>query len=185
MGTRHCFHDEKERRRWQNPEAVLRDIGLSPGFTLVDVGCGDGFFALPAARFVGEKGIVYALDGNDDAIDRLNKKAVMQGLRNLRCEVGEAEETVLCEGCADVVFFGIVFHDFEDPVKVLMNAKRMLKATGRLVDLDWKKESMELGPPLGIRFSEEEAVRLIESVGFRVETVKETGRFHYVIIAKP
>jgi hypothetical protein len=51
--------------------------------------------------------------------------------------------------------------------------------------LDWKKESMELGPPLGIRFSEEEAVRLIESVGFRVETVKETGRFHYVIIAKP
>lgn len=158
---------------------------MSRGFTFIDVGCGDGFFAVPAAKLVGEEGRVYALDGNDDAIDRLNKKAAMQRLRNLRSNVGEAEETVLCEGCADIVFFGIVLHDFEDPVKVLTNAKRMLKTTGRLVDLDWKKEPMELGPPLGIRFSEEEAVRLVESVGFRIETVKETGSFHYLIIAKP
>ena len=185
MGSHHCFHDEKERRRWQNPEAILRDVGLNAGFTFIDVGCGDGFFALPAARFVGEKGRVYALDGNDEAIDRLNKKAAMQGLRNLVCKVGEAEETVLCEGCADIIFFGIVLHDFEDPVKVLTNAKRMLKTTGRLVDLDWKKEPMEPGPPLRIRLSEEEAALLIESVGFRIGTVKETGPFHYVIIAKP
>lgn len=180
MGSHHWFHDEEERRRWQDPETLLRDVGLSRGFTFIDVGCGDGFFALPAAKFVGEERAVYALDRNYDAVDRLNLKPVLQGLRNLRSKVGEAEETVLCEGCADIVFFGIVLHDFEDPVKVLTNAKSMLKTTGRLVDLDWKKKPMELGPPVGIRFSEEEAVRLVESVGFRIETVKETGAFHYV-----
>ena len=52
---RHRFN-EAERRKWQNPEAILVDIGLAPGFTFVDVGCNDGFFALPAARVVGEGG---------------------------------------------------------------------------------------------------------------------------------
>jgi hypothetical protein len=66
-----------------------------------------------------------------------------------------------------------------------MNAKKMLKQTGRLVDLDWKKEPMEFGPPLKIRFDEEQAVNLVESASFRIKTVKDAGPYHYIIIAKP
>jgi len=47
--------------------------------------------------------------------------------------------------------------------KVLANARRMVKPAGNLVNLDWKKEPMELGPPLEKRFSGEVAVRLIEA----------------------
>jgi ubiquinone/menaquinone biosynthesis C-methylase UbiE len=151
--------------------------------TLVDIACGDGFFALPAARIVGETGKVYAFDEDPDAIDRLKRKATIEGIKNLEAEIGNAEDTVLCEECADIVFFGIVLHDFEDPAKVLENGKRMLKATGRLVDVDWKKTSMGVGPPLQIRFSEEEAVRLIESVGFKIQTLREFAPYHYMIIA--
>jgi len=178
------FHDERERRRWQNPEAILLDIGLRPHCTFIDVGCGDGFFTLPAARLVGEEGSVYAVDEDSDAIDRLNRKAALEGLTNIRSKAAEAEETVLCKACADIVFFGIVLHDFKDPVKVLMNAKRMVKRTGRIVDLDWKKEPMELGPPLEIRFSEDEAIRLIESVGLKISAARNSGPFHYLIVAK-
>ena len=177
------FPDERE-RRWQNPEAILLDIGLRPHCTFIDVGCGDGFFTLPAARLVGEKGRVYAVDEDSDAIDRLNGKAALEELTNITSKAAEAEETVLCEACADIVFFGIVLHDFKDPVKVLMNAKRMVKETGRIVDLDWKKEPMELGPPLEIRFSEDEAIGLIESVGLKISAVKDSGPFHYLIVAK-
>ena len=179
------FHDDEERRRWQNPEAILVDIGLRSGFTFMDIGCGDGFFALPAARLVSEKGKVYGLDVDDEAIGRLKEKAVKEGLRNLNLKVGEAEDTILCEACADIVFFGIVLHDFKDPVRVLMNAKRMLKPAGRLINLDWKKEPMELGPPLRIRFSEEEAGRLIKEASFRIEAIKEAGPYHCIIVAKP
>lgn len=184
--TAHEFpHDEDERRRWQNAEAILRSISLSLGSTFVDMGCGDGFFALPAARLVGKAGKVYAIDQNAEAIERLKKKAAREGLRNLETKVAEAEETLLCNGCADIVFFGIVLHDFRDPARVLTNAKAMLKASGRLVNLDWKKEPMELGPPLRIRLSEEEATQLLESVGLRIATVKEAGPYHYIMIAKP
>lgn len=67
----------------------------------------------------------------------------------------------------------------------MSNARTMLKRDGRLVDLDWKKEPMELGPPLTIRFSEHQAVRLIESAGFKTVAVRESGRYHYLVIARP
>jgi ubiquinone/menaquinone biosynthesis C-methylase UbiE len=176
--------DDEERRKWQNPEAILADIGLKTGFTFMDIGCGHGFFALPAARIVGEKGKVYGLDVDEEAIAFLRKKALAEGLRNLILQAGEAEKTIFCESCADVVFFGIVFHDFDDQAKVLMNAKRMLRTIGRLVDLDWKKEAMELGPPLRIRFSDEEAANLIKKAGFHIQTIKGAGPYHYVVIAR-
>ncbi len=185
MNRNKSFHNEKDRRRWQNPEAILVEIGLKTGFTFIDIGCGDGFFALPASRLVGEKGKVYALDVDDEAIGRLRESAVKENLINLNLKVGEAEETVLCDSCADIVFFGIVLHDFKDPMKVLINAKRMLKHTGRLVNLDWKKELMKLGPPLQKRFSKKEAVNLVEAAGFRIDSVNECEPFHYIVIAKP
>jgi ubiquinone/menaquinone biosynthesis C-methylase UbiE len=114
----------------------------------------------------------------------MKHKALTKGLKNLVLKVGEAEKTVLCEACADIVFYGIVLHDFNDPVRVLMNAKKALKPHGRLIDLDWRKKSMELGPPVQIRFSEDRAIRLIESASFRIETVKVIGPYHYLITAK-
>jgi len=179
------FRDEEERRKWQDPETILLDIGLREGFTFVDLGCGDGFFAIPAAELVGKKGRVYAVDADRKAVGGLKKKCAIEGLGNLTVKVGRAEETIFCQACADIVFFGIVLHDFNDPAAVLKNARIMLRAAGRLIDLDWKKEPMELGPPAEIRFSEEEATRLIESAGLTIETVKESGPYHYLIIAKP
>ena len=177
------FGDETERRKWQNPEDILASIGLRHGSTFVDLGCGEGFFALPAAKLVGEDGKVYGLDIDGEAIRRLKQKASKEGLKNLCLTVGEAEETLLCKKCADIVFFGIVFHDFRDPLRVLSNAQKMLKPTGRLIDLDWKKESMKFGPPLQIRFSQTRASSLIQSSGFKIKTVRKTGPYHYAIIA--
>jgi ubiquinone/menaquinone biosynthesis C-methylase UbiE len=151
----------------------------------MDIGCGYGFFAIPAAELVGEKGRVYAVDIDDSAIDRLKRKAAEKGLRNVTATVGAAEETVFCDECADMVFYSIVLHDFRDPAKVLRNAKLMLKPSGRLVDLDWKKKPMVFGPPLQIRFSEEQASNLIKQASFRIESVRDAGRYHYIITAKP
>ncbi len=151
----------------------------------VDVGCGDGFFTILAAQVVGAKGKVYAVDTDASSVEKLKRKLAEKGLTNVKTEVAEAEETVFCHECADVVFYSIVLHDFHDPAKVLLNAKQMLKPSGRLVDLDWKKKRMSFGPPFGIRFSEEQAQTLIKNAGFTVGSVRDMGRDHYVIVAKP
>ena len=186
MNTRrkHYFTaDNVERREWQNPEAILADVGLKPALIFIDVGCGGGFFTMPAARLTRESGEVYGIDINPDYINELRELAAKENLNNLDLTVGKAEEVVVCEGCADIVFFGVVLHDFEDASRVLRNANKMLKPNGRLFNLDWKKEQMDLGPRFQKRFSEDYAADLIKAAGFIIENIKPSGRYHYLISA--
>ncbi|MCX6685954.1 MAG: class I SAM-dependent methyltransferase [Methanoregula sp.] len=183
MNKRRFRADDPERKAWQDAEKILSSIGLEQGMVFVDVGCGEGYFALPASRRVGPGGEVYAVDINAEAVAHLQEQAKNEGLRNLSAEAREAEATVVCEGCADIVFFGIDLHDFADPKKVIQNAKKMLKPSGRLVDLDWKDISMDVGPPAEIRFPVAKAKNLIESAGFRILSVQDAGPYHYLIIA--
>jgi ubiquinone/menaquinone biosynthesis C-methylase UbiE len=175
--------DDPERRRWQDPEEILTAIGLREGMVFVDVGCGEGYFAIPAARRVGPRGRVYAVDINGEAVERLRDRAEEEGLENIISRAGEAESTVFCDGCADIIFFGIDLHDFRDPGAVLRNAARMLGPEGRLEDLDWKDEPMDLGPPRNIRLSPEKAGSLIKAAGLRVLSVQDAGPYHYLIMA--
>jgi ubiquinone/menaquinone biosynthesis C-methylase UbiE len=183
QGGVHFFNDPA-RRKWQDPEAILSKIGVKTGIVFADIACGGGFFALPAARMVGKKGKVYGLDANPTSIAALQEAVNKEGLKNLYLTSGRAEETIVCEHCADILFFGIALHDFQDPAKVLENARRILKPEGKLVDLDWKKEA-PLGPPRHIRFDEKKASGLIENAGFTIESVSDSGLYHYLITAKP
>lgn len=186
MGSwRHTPEDEAARRRWQHPESVLEGIGLANGDTFIDVGCGDGFFALPAARIVGPHGRVCGIDIDAEALDLLQEKAFSEGLDNVVLHKGMAEEVILCDGCADIVFFGIALHDFADPVRVLRNAKRMAAPEGRIVDVDWKKEPLPLGPPAAKKFSTEHAASLMAEAGLRVTGIVESGPYHYIVTAVP
>jgi ubiquinone/menaquinone biosynthesis C-methylase UbiE len=183
MNKRRFRADDPERKTWQDPAKIFSAIGLAPGMVFVDIGCGEGYFALPAARRVGPGGRVYAADINADAVAALTEQADSGGLGNLSAEVNTAEETVVCEGCADIVFFGIDLHDFANPEQVLRNAKKMLKTSGRLIDLDWKDEPMEFGPPQEKRFPVQKAQAMIQSAGFRILSVQDAGPYHYLISA--
>ncbi|HIH04565.1 MAG TPA: class I SAM-dependent methyltransferase [Methanoregulaceae archaeon] len=183
------LHDETERREWQNPEAILESLGLGPGWVVADIGSGEGFFTLPAARIVGPRGAVYAVDPSVGRLTRLHETAEEEGLENIRIRAGTAEEFVVCEGCADLVFFGICLHDFADQAAALRNAMTALKPGGLLANLDWKKEGTIrhgdlLGPPVEIRFTEEEAASMIGAAGFAIESVEPYGEYFYLIRAR-
>ncbi|MCX8153529.1 MAG: hypothetical protein N3E52_03740 [Candidatus Bathyarchaeota archaeon] len=77
-----------------------------------------------------------------------------------------------------------MLHDFNDPAKVLRNAKQMLKHGSELVNVDWKKKPTVFGPSVQIRFSEEQAASLIKAAGFRIESIRNVGRDYYIITAQ-
>ena len=174
--------DEAKRRKWYNPEGILREAGVRKGSVFMDVGCNGGFFTLIAAEMVGETGRVYAVDVDAEAIERLKRRASERGFQNVHAAAGKAEETIFCTECADFVFFSMALHDFHDPA--LRNAKRMLKLSGMLVDLDWKKEPVPFGPPESIKFSTDYAGKLMADAGLVVQSVKDAGPYHYLITAK-
>jgi ubiquinone/menaquinone biosynthesis C-methylase UbiE len=176
--------DDSTRRTWFSPEVILKSVGLRSGMVFADVGCGSGFFSLLAATMVGHSGLVYAVDSSAAAIERLKRKAGEQELENIRAVVSRGEETRFCRRCVDIVFYSMVLHDFDDPEKVLLNAKHMLKPHGKLVNLDWKKKQLDFGPPEHIRFSEDTASCLLRHAGFTIESARDAGRYHYIIIAR-
>lgn len=179
-------YNHEGRSRWQNAPAILAQIGLKSGDTMADIGAGDGYFSIPAAKIVGNSGSILALDAYPEAISDLNTAASVAGLNNIKTTLGEAEKTILCTDCADLVLMANVLHDFNEPVAALKNARLMLKSGGRLVDLDWKKESDQpFGPPFAIRFNQEKAAALLEKAGFKVISSELVGPYHYLLIAKP
>jgi ubiquinone/menaquinone biosynthesis C-methylase UbiE len=179
-------YNHAERLLWQDASQVLSEIGIAPGVTMADIGCGDGFFSIPAARMVGETGLIYALDESTEAIASLKEKAAASGLTNLRPVIANAEKTVLCRHCADVVLMANVLHDFEEPLKALLNAHEILKPGGTLADLDWKKEAQYMhGPPFSKRLSQENVSALLSQAGFKIVKSLLSGPFHYLLLASP
>jgi len=78
-------------RLWPTPGETLRCLGVSSGTTLVEVGAGDGYLALPAARVV-EPATVYALDLDESLLDELQRVADQQEIGNVEPIHGDARE---------------------------------------------------------------------------------------------
>lgn len=184
MDLEYLREKENLRRAWQNPEETLRKVGLKSGNYFVDIGCGYGFFTLPASRMVGSQGRVYALDINESAIETLQRRLSAESLK-ATLKVGRAEQTVFCEDCMDIIFFSIVLHDFQDQHRVLDNARKMIKNSGILVNIDWKKKPLPLGPPMEKKFSPQKTISLIEDSGFSVLELTDDHRYLYTLTAKP
>jgi ubiquinone/menaquinone biosynthesis C-methylase UbiE len=159
--------------------------GLAPGMTFADVGCGEGYFSIPAARIVGPAGRVVALDINPESVERLKENATIEGLANVTALAGSAETTIPCELCADIAFLGTVLHDFADPAAALRNIRATLKPRGRLANLDWEKKPTEFGPPVAVRLDPAAAARLISDAGFRIEAIAKLPAGLYLITATP
>jgi ubiquinone/menaquinone biosynthesis C-methylase UbiE len=184
MSLNYINQKEDIRRAWQDPEGTLRKIGLRSGNQFADIGCGYGFFTLPAARLVGNMGKVYAVDINESAIEILQLRLKQENLEAV-LRIDKAEHTVFCDNCMDIVFFSIVLHDFQDQHKVLKNARRMIKNDGVLVNLDWKNKPLPLGPPLEKKFSTQKTMSLIEDAGFQVTDFSDKHKYLYMVIARP
>ena len=135
-GRRRFTADDPERGKWQDPEQILSVIGLSAGMVFADIGCGEGYFALPAARrLAGRKGACCRHQSRCRGC--FAGAGCSRRAHQPVCRGKAAEDTVFCTGCADIVFFGIDLHD----LRILPGypePKTMLKPSGRLVTLTGK-----------------------------------------------
>lgn len=67
-------------RRWLQPSAHIVGEYIHPGDTVLDIGCGPGFFTFDMARLVGPEGHLYAIDLQAAMLARVERKAQRKGL---------------------------------------------------------------------------------------------------------
>ncbi len=118
--------------RSQVRDRVLEKAGLRRGSHLVDLGCGNGFLSLQAARMLGPEGRVTAVDSSPGALQALRERAGELGLENILTLKAEITRLPLPDGDADAVVARSVLSYVPDRMAVLAEARRVLKPGGSL-----------------------------------------------------
>jgi len=104
------IHDNPLLPIFRNPYKILKRAGLKSGQKVLEVGCGPGFFTIPAAHIVGEEGIVYAIDTHPLAIERVKNKIQKAGIENIKPIFANASDTGLPDQSIDLTFlFGLPY----------------------------------------------------------------------------
>ncbi len=169
-------------------DAVFAEIGLKPGDTLVDIGCGPGDYSLHAASLVSPGGLVHALDRWRDMIKRMDEQAVENDIANIRGHVCDVTAPLpLADGIADACLMATMLHIVDLPKfgKGLFDeVHRILKPHGKLCIINCKKEDQPWGPPKRMRLSPEECRDLVEPSGFVQTGYLDLG-YNYLIRFEP
>ena len=131
-------HPEEERYKHQfldkSQSKVLFDVGVRSGQIVLDFGCGPGVYAVPAAKLVGDKGRVYALDINSEFLDKVEQMAKEEGLTNIvRIDASMVMEIPLKNKTVDVMLLIDVLHLIKDRETLFKEAHRILKRGGLIV----------------------------------------------------
>ncbi|HSM13025.1 MAG TPA: methyltransferase domain-containing protein [Thermoanaerobaculia bacterium] len=139
----------RQHEAWREPTArVLDAVGIRPGTTVVDLGCGPGFTTLELATRVGPEGRVVAVDASERALAELGRRLERAGLRNvepLRSEVLEADLSAVRP---DVVFTRWLLCYLAEPGRLVARIASWLPPGGRFAAIDyWNYRAIHAEPP--------------------------------------
>ncbi len=177
----------KERKESLPPEIILQKGGLLPGETLIDIGCGVGFFSVPATRMLGPKGKVYALDTSSDMTEFLRAETGKAAIENIEIIESQEYDFPLEDSQGDMLLMSMVLHEVEDKKRFLMEARRILKQEGRILIIEWQKEETDQGPPLNHRLDFQETKKYLIEAGFmdpKALSLQEVAKTFYIITAE-
>lgn len=151
--------DPPFRRLLHDPKKIVGPH-VWPGMTVLEVGCGVGYFSIPMAQIVGDSGKVVAIDLQQQMLDMLGRRAEKAGIAS-RIELHKCDKDRL--GVDTEADFALVFamlHEVPDQARLLGEIYNCLKPGGKLLLAE---------PPIHVSvktFNSEVAVA--EKAGFQV-----------------
>jgi ubiquinone/menaquinone biosynthesis C-methylase UbiE len=124
------FIDNPIRHLLHNPEKIVGPY-VKPGMTVMDVGCGMGFFSIAMARMVGDNGQVIAVDLQQQMLDVLRKRAekanVAERIQTHACDAGRLGVKV----SIDLALAFAMVHEVSDAKRLLAEIHSCLKPGGK------------------------------------------------------
>ena len=129
--------DNSFRRFLQNPRKILKPY-IHEGLTILDLGCGPGFFSIEIAKMLKDSGKVIAADLQEGMLEKINKK-IKGTILEQRISLHKCQEDTI--GVTENVDFILVFymiHEVPNQLNLLKELKSILKPDGKIYIIEPK-----------------------------------------------
>ncbi len=166
----HRFNPDKagklldpKRREIITPDTVINLLEIQSTDTIADLGAGNGYFTVPMAHKTEKQ--VFAVDIEAKMLALLKDHAANENATNIVYLEGNLEEIPLENQSADKALIAFVTHEVPHVDKMIVELKRVMKPSGKILILEWDVVESESGPPLHERIPSAELKRVFETNG--------------------
>ncbi len=171
-----------------DPNTIFEKIALAPGMRVADLGCGrTGHFVFPAAKVVGDAGIVYAVEIVKNILDSIRSRCRSEGYNNVQTIWSDIEavgKTAIPEGSLNACFVVNVLFMIKNKLATLRESARLLQKDGLVVIVDWQKNLGPLGPTPAQKVNPEEVKKLAGEAGLEFLELFPAGDYHFCLIMR-
>jgi ubiquinone/menaquinone biosynthesis C-methylase UbiE len=149
------------------------------------LGCGNGFFTLPAAKIVGDSGKVWAVDVLEESLSKIMSLARLSRYKNVRTlhhDLESGQPSAIGDLSCDFAIVGKVLPQLRQTQNFIREIYRLLKTEGWILLVEWKKQQSPIGPAYETRIAEEAAVALFTKQGFKLVKSLPADSYHYALL---
>lgn len=154
--------EASSRDQWQKPHEVIQALALRKDEVVADIGAGSGYFTRRIAHHTAK---VFAVD-----IDaKLLEKTRASSPANVETVLATMDDPKLAPASVDTIFICDVLHHIENRPAYYAKLKTALKPGGRIVNIDFYKKQLPVGPPPAMKLTPEQVETEFAAAGFRLD----------------
>src|SRR5580658_2335119 len=160
---------------------VMDILGITPGKNVADIGAGSGWFTARAARRVTDRGVVYAVDINPEAIHYIDQRVQKEGLHNVKTVLSKSDDPGLPANHIDSVLLLKTYHEVDKPVALLRNLRPSLRPGAKvgIIDRNGNGENHGVSADIVIKEASDAGYALQSKYDF----VKGDGMDYFLVFA--
>ena len=156
------------REREERCSLMLANLGIKPGMTVCDMGCGNGFHTLKMAKMTGPTGSVLAVDVQPEMLKLLRDRSEKEGIENITPILGSFHHPRLPPNSVDMILLVDVYHEFSHPVTMLKGMRESLRPDGVIVLVEFRSEDNSVPIKPLHKMSKKQILKELPANGFKL-----------------
>ena len=177
--------ERQTREQEERTDLLINNMNLKAGDHVADIGAGSGYFSFRMAKLV-PKGKVFAVDISPQMLGIIRSKIKSSSTKNITTVQSTITRTMLPPSSIDKALIVDAYHEFSHPREMALSIFDALKENGQLILIEYRKEDPKVHIKPLHKMSEKQAIKEIESTGFKWQkTLSNLPQQHFMIFKKP
>ena len=157
--------ERPQREKEERISRLLGNMDIRFNDHIADIGAGSGYHTFKMAQKAA-KGLIYAVDIQDEMLSVLRQKKKEQKLNNVEVIKGSEKSINIQSNTLDKVLIVDVYHEMNFPLEMMQSIYKALKEDGQLFLIEYRGEDPNVPIKELHKMTESQAVRELKAVGF-------------------